>query len=136
MTRPEPSTPFRLADPTRRVVTLGAAALLIAPSASRAAGPDLAASIASPQRNERNRARDVWRRPAETIAFLGIEPQHHVVEILPGSGAYWLEILAPYLRDRGLYIAADRDENAPPAIRPTTRSFSPNSPPIPHATGR
>ena len=37
-----------------------------------------------------------------------------VVEILPGSGAYYMEILAPYLRERGRYIAANRDESAPP----------------------
>jgi predicted methyltransferase len=36
------------------------------------------------------------------------------VEILPGSSGYYLEILAPYLRDRGLYIAANRDGAAPP----------------------
>jgi len=38
-----------------------------------------------------------------------------VVEILPGSGGYYMEILAPWLRDRGAYIAAnDRGENSPP----------------------
>ena len=33
---------------------------------------------------------------------------------LPGGGAYWLEFLAPYLRERGLYIAASRDAGAAP----------------------
>jgi predicted methyltransferase len=28
------------------------------------------------------------------------------VEILPGGAAYWTEIMAPYLRDRGVYYAA------------------------------
>jgi predicted methyltransferase len=37
------------------------------------------------------------------------------VELLPGSAGYYLEILAPYLRDKGTYIAANRDEAAPPA---------------------
>src|SRR5690606_35749442 len=36
-----------------------------------------------------------------------------VVEILPGSVGYWLEILAPWLKDQGRYIAAGRDEAAP-----------------------
>jgi predicted methyltransferase len=31
-----------------------------------------------------------------------------VVEVLPGSTGYYLEILAPWLRNQGLYIAADR----------------------------
>ena len=30
-----------------------------------------------------------------------------MVEILPGASGYWTEILAPYLKDKGLYIAAN-----------------------------
>jgi predicted methyltransferase len=37
-----------------------------------------------------------------------------VVEILPGSAGYYMEILAPYLREQGRYVAADRDATAPP----------------------
>ena len=75
-------------------------------------GMAFAAEIAGGHRSAANRARDPWRKPLETITFFGIEPHHAVVEILPGSVGYWLEILAPYLRDRGLYIAAGRDEEA------------------------
>jgi predicted methyltransferase len=32
-----------------------------------------------------------------------------VVEILPGAGGYWTEILAPYLKARGRYIAANAE---------------------------
>ena len=65
-------------------------------------------------RSPRNVARDAWRHPAEALAFFGIRPDSTVVEILPGSGGYYMEILAPYLRDRGRYIAANRDAAAPP----------------------
>lgn len=56
-------------------------------------------------RSEANRARDVYRHPKETLAFFGIKPESKVVEIFPGGGWY-TEVLAPYVRDRGLYVAA------------------------------
>jgi predicted methyltransferase len=98
--------------PSRRTALALTGAALCAPRLALAQQGDLAAWIASQHRSAGNRARDIWRHPLETITFFGIEPQHRVVEILPGSGAYWLEFLAPYLRERGLYVAANRDENA------------------------
>ena len=101
---------------SRRTLIASAAAFACAPGAALAlsAGSHsvLADNIASPHRSAANRARDPFRKPLETIAFLGVEPHHKVVEILPGGGAYWLEFLAPYLRERGLYIAASRDASA------------------------
>lgn len=55
-------------------------------------------------RDPANTARDVWRHPAETLSFFGVESSHAVIEITPGSGWY-AEILAPLLHD-GHYIAA------------------------------
>lgn len=74
----------------------------------------LAQLAASPHRTPANVARDAHRHPLEVIEFLGIRETSTVVEILPGSAGYYLEILAPFLRDRGLYIAANRDAAAPP----------------------
>jgi predicted methyltransferase len=65
-------------------------------------------------RTPRNVARDPARHPAETLAFFGVRPDSTVVEILPGSGGYYMEILAPYLKARGRYVAANRDELAAP----------------------
>jgi predicted methyltransferase len=62
-------------------------------------------AVANPQRSEKNRARDQYRHPAETLAFFGIRPTDTVVEIWPGGGWY-TEILAPYLAARGRLIAA------------------------------
>lgn len=67
---------------------------------------------AAPHRTERNVVRDRYRHPVEVIAFFGIRPDSTVVEILPGSAGYYMEILAPYLKDKGRYIAASRDELA------------------------
>ncbi len=69
---------------------------------------------ASPHRSARNVARDGARHPVEVLKFFGVRPHHSVVEILPGSAGYYMEILAPYLREKGRYIAADRDRTAAP----------------------
>ncbi|MBZ2189463.1 methyltransferase [Alcanivorax sp. JB21] len=57
-------------------------------------------------------ARDVWRRPVETLAFFNVEPDMTVVEIWPGAGWY-TEILAPLLRDEGQLYAAHFDPDTP-----------------------
>jgi predicted methyltransferase len=62
-------------------------------------------AVANPARSEKNRARDVYRHPVQTLEFFGIRPTDTVVEIWPGGGWY-TEILAPYLAARGRLIAA------------------------------
>jgi len=79
------------------------------PTTSDTFQPLLSASYRSPG----NVARDPYRHPAQTLAFFGIRPDSTVVEILPGSGGYYMEILAPWLKDQGLYIAANRDGSQP-----------------------
>ena len=66
----------------------------------------LDAAIAGAWRSPENRARDAARRPAETLRFFGVRPGQTVIEITPGSGAWYAEILAPYLNESGQYIAA------------------------------
>lgn len=95
---------------SRRVVfVLLFAALGLSAKPSGADDPGYAkleSFVDGPQRSERNRARDPYRHPLETLAFLGVSDDMRVVEIWPGAGGYWLEILAPYLKDRGAYYAA------------------------------
>lgn len=74
----------------------------------------LAQWLAAPHRSAHNVARDGFRHPIETLTFFGIKDSSTVVEILPGSAGYYMEILAPYLKERGRYIAANRDEAAAP----------------------
>lgn len=74
----------------------------------------LAKWLAAPHRTQRNVVRDPYRHPAETLTFFGVREDSTVVEILPGSGGYYMEILAPYLKEKGRYVAADRDELAAP----------------------
>lgn len=73
--------------------------------AAGAASDPLAAAIASPARTPRFAVRDKYRHPLETLRFFGLRPNQTVVEIWPGSGWY-MEILAPYLHDKGKYYAA------------------------------
>jgi len=70
--------------------------------------------LKAPYRTPANAARDIYRHPIETLTFFGVKENSTVVEILPGSRGYFLEILAPYLQARGHYIAANRDEKAAP----------------------
>jgi predicted methyltransferase len=95
------------------IAALALAAVACAPAPVSDQG-GFARLLSAPHRSERNVARDPYRHPAETLAFFGVREDSTVVEILPGSGGYYMEILAPYLRDKGRYIAADRDELAAP----------------------
>jgi predicted methyltransferase len=67
--------------------------------------PALTAAVAAPTRTPANIARDKYRNPAQTLAFFGIKPTDHVVEIWPGGGWY-TEILAPYLAAKGRLTVA------------------------------
>ena len=50
-------------------------------------------------------ARDINRKPVETLAFFGLKPDMTVVELLPGGGWY-SKILTAALADKGQYYAA------------------------------
>jgi predicted methyltransferase len=89
-------------------------ALFVSLAVPAAADDDLLKWFKGAHRGERNVVRDAYRHPLETLAFFGIRDDSTVVEILPGSSGYYMEILAPYLKEKGRYIAAGRDEAAPP----------------------
>jgi len=72
------------------------------------------AAVAGDWRSADNRARDSFRHPVQTLTFLGVQPQHTVIEITPGGGWY-AEILAPLLREHGQYVAAVVDPATLPA---------------------
>ena len=88
------------------------AALLAAPAAAhtpeapvKLAAADssaLAAAVANPRRTE-DRARDVWRKPAETLAFFGVAPDMKVGEYAPGGGWY-SRLLGLYLGPKGKLV--------------------------------
>ncbi|PCJ21758.1 MAG: methyltransferase [Gammaproteobacteria bacterium] len=67
---------------------------------------------AGDHRSESHIARNANRHPVETLAFFDIQPDMTVVEIWPGSGGWYTEILAPYLKDSGKLYAAHFDPNS------------------------
>jgi len=105
------------------LLAAAAVAIAAAPLAAKAAKPvaakadpaaetaaKLGTVLAGAHRSEANRARDPYRNPKETLLFFGLTPDKTVVEISP-SGGWYTEILAPVLKDRGLYIAAHNNPN-------------------------
>lgn len=100
---------------------LGAAAAVlafVAPAAAQAPGSinaGLRSLVDGKQRTSANMARDQFRRPYEVLQFLEIKPSSTVIEISPGVAGYWTEILAPYLRDHGVYVAANPAPQSPAA---------------------
>lgn len=76
------------------------------------AGVDAAAldaAIAAPLRSDANKARDAARHPKATLSFIGVTPGSHVIEITPGGGAWYAEVVAPYVQKGGSYVAAVMD---------------------------
>jgi predicted methyltransferase len=72
---------------------------------SNGMGAALDEAIAGSWRDPANTARDAWRHPKQTLSFFGVRGDQTVIEITPPPGWY-SEILAPYLRDNGQYVAA------------------------------
>lgn len=71
------------------------------------------AALSSKHRNAEERARDVYRNPAATLAFFGLRSDMTVIEVSPGGG-WWTDILAPVLRDKGkLQVAMSTNINGP-----------------------
>jgi len=70
----------------------------------------LDAAITGDHRTAEDKARDVYRKPKEVLDFLGFRSDMTVVEIWPGGGWY-SKILAPALRERGLFYAAQYSVN-------------------------
>lgn len=66
----------------------------------------------SSTRSDKNKARDEYRHPYETLTFFGIQSNMNVLEILPGGGWY-TEILAPYLKDNGELTATSFGSDHP-----------------------
>ena len=91
-------------------------------------------ALAGSHRSERNKARDRFRHPKETLTFFGLRRDMTVVEIWPGGGWY-TEVLAPVLKGTGKLYAAQygskstsrRRSNATAAPAAATCRRSPGS---------
>jgi len=99
---------------SKQLFIMAFAIILAFPCASALANDQsgLAQWLSAPHRTPGNVVRDVYRHPIETLTFFGVKDNSTIVEILPGSRGYYLELLAPYLKARGVYFAANRDDLA------------------------
>ena len=89
-------------------------------------GNSLQSALASPLRSQKNRARDLYRHPLETLQFFGLRPEMTVVELWPGSGWY-TEILAPFLAPKGQLIVSSLDPKLNRASQTFQEKLSANS---------
>ncbi len=94
---------------SRRALIAAAGGLLVGCGRGPARGDGamtIAQAASGPWRSSADRARDIWRRPVESLTFWGLAPGQTVVEFWPGAGWY-TDIIAPYLAANGgkLYAA-------------------------------
>ena len=105
------------------LLALAAPALAHNHGASHAGSADsatatLAQVLASPIRDA-DRARDVHRHPAETLAFFDVQPGMTVVDFMP-AGGWFTRVLVPYLGAQGTYVGLN------PAIPDDATGFMAN----------
>lgn len=74
---------------------------------------DLTALATGDHRAQASADRNEFRHPVETLMFFGIEPNMTVVEVTPGGGGWYTEIIAPFVRESGRYYAANYDPVSP-----------------------
>lgn len=95
-------------------VAVFAAVLISAPALAQNVPPAIAAAVADPGRPQTDRDRDANRKPAETLAFVGVRPGMVVAELAPGRG-YYTRILAKAVGPRGkVYAIATTAQAARP----------------------
>ena len=78
--------------------------------------------LAGNQRSEENRARDRYRHPKETLLFFGLRPQMKVLEVWPEPGWY-TEVIAPLVRDKGVYYAGVTPDPSSPHVTQRLEQF-------------
>lgn len=66
----------------------------------------LEALVDGAHRTDVEKARNKYRHPVETLTFFGLKPDMTVVEIWP-SGGWYASIIAPFVREKGQYYAAN-----------------------------
>ena len=95
-------------DPTRAAIA-ALFALIVSSSAHADLVEAVDEALAADIRTEQERARDANRKPAETLAFFGLQPNMRVLELVPGGGWY-TKVLAPVLYDEGeLFVSIGTD---------------------------
>lgn len=78
---------------------------------------ELKTLINSENRSEKQKKRNKYRHPLETLAYFGVKENHTVVEIWPGGqGGWYRSILEPYIEGSGQYIPVRSSDDFPEPI--------------------
>jgi predicted methyltransferase len=94
------------AMPRRALILLAPIALATAiPAAAQTPSPAITAAVADPSRPAEDSVRDANRKPAEVIAFTGLEAGDKVADLIPGGG-YFTRIFAKVVGPFGKVYAA------------------------------
>jgi len=95
------------------------------PTRDEATAAAIELALAGPHRSAENRDRDAYRHPLDTLLFFGIKPDMTVVEVWPGAGGWYTEVLAPLLAERGkLYAAMLPPEPGNAYVAASLKSFA------------
>ena len=86
-------------------------ALLLSTASAQAAdpSPSIAAAVADPGRPAADRDRDAERKPADMLAFAGVNPGMVVIDILPGGG-YFTRLFSTAVGPTGKVLGYVPDE--------------------------
>jgi len=74
----------------------------------------------SAKHREKNSKRDQFRHPKQTLEFFQVNESQTVIEILPGGGGWYTEILAPLLKEKGHFYAAQYNPETDSVYRQKT----------------
>ena len=77
----------------RRIASFIACLALAAPVLAQTIPGHVAAAVAAPERSAADRERDAREKPAELLAFSGVQPGMKVADVF-GGGGYWSELFA------------------------------------------
>lgn len=86
-------------------------------------GAKLDHALAGDWRSPENKARDQYRHPKQTLEFFGVRPGDTLVEITPGGGGWYTEVLAPLLKGSGTYFAAIPQDSASDYARKNNEKY-------------
>jgi predicted methyltransferase len=95
-----------IAQPLRSLLIF-TAGLFVGATAHAAGEPTadpVAAAIGSSERPAEDRSQDAWRQPAAVLAFFGVKPGWHVIDIF-SAGGYNTELLSRIVGPKGEVIA-------------------------------
>ncbi len=63
-------------------------------------------------RAQKNIDRNTSRNPVETLKWFGIKDNMTVIELSPGGGGWYSEVLVPFLRENGKFYAASFNQDS------------------------